>query len=202
VKQVWNVLAMAGLTVAALALGTIADPETVRPVAVWTARMTLILFVTGFVLLGLGSGTGTRKLACRAAAFVMGLHLLALLRLAQLVGVAPLSFASVSKAVTSLGGVAAMAIVLAGWLCWDRRWYRWAVYWPWGVFLFTYVFLSRHGDAAARVRAAPLSFGPIAVLLLVALGWRLGADLKRVMRKRVNASVQMTSGSATKTTPK
>jgi hypothetical protein len=37
--------------------------------------------------------------------------------------------------------------------------------------------LARHGDTTARVRAAPLLFGPVVVVLVLALVWRLRADL-------------------------
>jgi hypothetical protein len=183
-KQTWNVLVLGGLSLAALALRTNADPNTVHLVVVWTARFTLLLFVPAFVLLGQRPKTNTQKIACRAAALAMGLHLLAIMRLVQLTDEAPLAFASVPKAVASLGGAAAAALVLAGWPYWDRRWYRWAVYWPWSVFLFTYLFLARHGEEATRVLEAPLSFLPIVVLLLVALGWRVHSDFRAAARGR------------------
>jgi hypothetical protein len=165
---------------AVLALATYTEPDAVRPVVVWTARLTLALFVAAFVLLGTRAGAGPRKVACRAAAFAMALHLLAITRLVQLLDKAPLKFGTVVEAVFSLGGAAAAALVVAGWWYWDRRWYRWAVYWPWGVFLATYVFLTRQGDAAARVVAAPHVFVPVVVLLVGVLAWRVRADFKAV----------------------
>jgi hypothetical protein len=189
-NQRLNVLALGGLSLAALALQTTADPNTVRPVVVWAARLALLLFVTGFVLLGQGAETLARKIACRAAALALGLHLFALLRMLQITGNAP-QVATVPGALTVLGGAAAAAIVLAGWWYGDRRWYRWAVYWPWGYFLFTYVLLARHSAEATRVLALPLSYLPSVVLLLVALGWRVYADIKAVARRRPNESLQM-----------
>jgi hypothetical protein len=110
----------------------------------------------------------------------MALHLLAIMRLLRLTGEGLLAFGTISGFIVSLGGAAAAALVLVGWLCWDRPWYRWAVYWPWVVFLFTYVFLARHGETTARVFEAPLLFMPAAGLLLVALLARVRSDFKAV----------------------
>jgi hypothetical protein len=182
VKHVPTVLALGALASGALSLGLCSDPEAVRPVVVWTARLALLLFVTAFVLVGSRARAGARQIACRTAAFAMALHLLAILRLCQLTGEAPLAFGTAAQAIVSLGGAAAAALVVLGWPYGDRGWYRWAQYWPWSVFLFTYVFLPRHGDQGARVFASPLFFAPV-LLLLVALLWRVGADFKA--RKRL-----------------
>jgi hypothetical protein len=179
-KHLWSVLALGGCTLAALALGTARDPDAVRLVTVWTARLTLPLFVVAFVSLGQRAATGTQGIACRTAAFAMALHLLALIRLSLLMDRVPLVFQTVGGSLVSLGGLAAASLVLVGWICWDRSWYRWAVYWPWAVFLFTYLFLARQGEQASRVVAAPLSFLPVVGLLLLALGWRVSLDIKAV----------------------
>jgi hypothetical protein len=180
VKHIWTVLALCTLGLAALALGTSSDADVVRPVVVWTARLTLVLFVAAFVSLGQAGLAGARRIVCRSAAFGMALHLLAIVRLAQLTGKPPLAFGGVAEAITSLGGAAAAALVVLGWPFWDRRWYRWAVYWPWVVFLFTYVVLVQQGDENARVFAAPLFFVPVVVVLLVALVWRARLDFKAI----------------------
>jgi hypothetical protein len=176
------VLALIALAVAALILGTSTDPDVVRPVTVWTARITLVLFVVAFVSLGHPGLAGARRISCRAAAFSMALHVLALLRLAQLAGTAPLAFGTLLQAVFSLGGAAAAALVVLGWVCWDQAWYRWAVYWPWVVFFFTYVVLTSRGDESPRIFAAPLLFLPVVVLLLAALLWRARLDYKAIWR--------------------
>jgi hypothetical protein len=191
-NQIWNVLTLGGLTLAAIALQITADPVTVGLVVVWTARSALLLFVTGFVLLGQDSGTGIRKIACRTAAVAMGLHLLALLRLLQITEKPPVPIATLPGALVVLSGAAAAAIVLAGWLYEERRWYRWAVYWPWGYFLLTYVKLARHSTETTRVLAMPLSYLPSVVLLVVALGWRVYSDFKDVRRRQPNKPLQQT----------
>jgi hypothetical protein len=184
VKHAWTVLALTALALAALALGTSTDPDVVRPLTVWTARITLLLFVAAFVSLGHHGLAGTRPIACRAAAFVMALHVLALMRLAQLAGVPPLAFATPVQAVFSLGGAAAAALVVLGWTFWDWAWYRWAVYWPWVVFFLTYVALKSRSEESARVFAAPLFFLPVVVLLLAALLWRALLDYRVIRRRR------------------
>jgi hypothetical protein len=179
VKHVPTVLALGALFLGALSLATCSDPEVVRCVVVWTARLTLPLFVLAFVCVGPRARTGIRMSACRAAGFVMALHLLAILRLCHLTGEAPLRFGTAAQTLASIGGAAAAALVVLGWPYGDRGWYHWAQYWPWIVFLFTYVVLSRRGDQDARVFARPLFFAPVVLLLLVALLWRVGADVKR-----------------------
>jgi hypothetical protein len=176
-------LALAGLALAALALGTTSDPYAVRFVTVWTARLTLLLFLPAFVVLGHRPVASTHRIACRAAAFAMALHVLALTRLASLTGEGPVAIHTVLAALLSFGGVAAAALVVMGWTFWDRPWYRWSVYWPWSVFLFTYIMLKPQGAEAARVFAAPLVFGPVVAVLLVALGWRIYLDMKNVNRR-------------------
>jgi hypothetical protein len=178
VKHLPTVLALGALAAAALCLGARGDPDAVRSVVVWTARLALPLFVAAFVLVGPRASDGTRPIACRAAALAMALHLLAIGRLCQLTGEAPLRFGTAPQAVASLGGAAAAALVVLGWAYGDRGWYRWAQYWPWTVFLVTYVFLAGQGDPDARVFARPLFFVPVVVLLLAALLWRVGADAK------------------------
>jgi hypothetical protein len=179
-KHAWTVLAVGGLFLAVLALGTYSDPDAVRPVVVWTARLTLPLFVAAFVSFGPRALPAIRQVACRSAAFAMALHLLAVMRLAQLTGKAPLAFGTVPAALVSLGGAGAAGVLLSGWLYWDRPWYRWAMYWPWGVFLFTYLFLARSGEETGRIFAAPLTFLPVVLVLLGAFVWRLRSDFKVV----------------------
>jgi hypothetical protein len=179
-KHLSTVLILCVLITAALTIEVCGDQELVRLVTVWTARLTLLLFMVAFVSLGKPAVTVTRRIACRAAAFVMALHLLAIMRLVRIIGETPLKIQTLQSAVLSFGGVAAACLVLLGWTFWDRSWYRWAVYWPWSVFLFTYVFLARHGEENARVFAAPLTFLPVVGLLFVALGWRVRLDIKAV----------------------
>jgi hypothetical protein len=154
------------------------DPHVMRVITVWTARVTLAFFVVGFVLLGRPGATSGQRVACRGAAAVMVVHLVALVVLNRLIGRAPLSFGSLMQWLVSIGGGGAAVVVVLGWFFWNRGWYRYAVYWPWGVFLFTYVILVRHGDTAARIRAAPLLFGPVVAVLLLVLAWRVRADLR------------------------
>jgi hypothetical protein len=177
------VLALCGLALAALALGTSSDPDVVRPIVVWTARLTLLLFLPPFVSLGHPGLADARSLSCRAAAFAMSLHVLALTRLAQLAGTAPLAFGTMLQAVLSLGGAAAAGLVVLGWACWDRAWYRWAVYWPWVVFFLTYVVLKSRDEESSRVFAAPLFFLPVVLLLLAALLWRARLDYRAIRRR-------------------
>lgn len=160
------------------------DPQVMRVITVWTARVVLAFFLVGFVSLGRPGAVGMQRLACRGAAAVMALHLVALLVLNRLIGRAPLSFGTVMEWLVSLGGGGAALVVVAGWVFWNRPWYRFAVYWPWGVFLFTYVILARHGDTTARVRAAPLVFGPVVVVLALALVWRVRADFRSLVARR------------------
>jgi hypothetical protein len=176
-KHVSTVLALGALCSGALSLRACSDPEGGRLVVVWTARLALPLFVAAFVFVEPPASAAARKLACRSAAFTMALHLPAIGRLCQLTGEAPLAFGTPPQAIFSLGGAAAAALVVLGWPYGDRGWYQWAQYWPWSVFLITYVFLPRHGDQGARVFASPLFFAPV-LLLLVALLWRVGAALK------------------------
>jgi hypothetical protein len=182
VKHVPTVLALCALGLAALALGAAGDPEAVRPLVTWSARLTLLLFVVAFVALGHPGLMGARPVSCRAAAFVMALHLLSLIRFAQLAGTPPLAFGTPMQAVSSLGGAAAAAVVVVGWACWRQAWYRWAVYWPWVVFLFTYVVLPPRGASSARVFAEPLAFLPVVVLLLAVLLWRVALDFRAMRR--------------------
>jgi hypothetical protein len=178
VKYGGTVLALGGLGLAALFLRTYQDPEAVRPAVAWTARLTLVLFVVAFVSLGLRKMNAATRISCRAAAFAMALHLFTILRLAQFTHEAPVAFASATAALLSLGGAAAAALVVAGWAFWTWPWYRWAVYWPWAVFLATYVLLPQQGQSSARIFAAPLTFLPVVVLLLGALAWRVHLDWK------------------------
>jgi hypothetical protein len=178
VKHVPTVLALGALFLGALSLGTCSDPDVVSFVVVWTARLTLALFVAAFVWVGQRARAGIGRSACRAAGFVMALHLLAILRLCQLTGEPPLRIGTPGQVLASLGGAAAAALVVLGWPYGDRGWYHWAQYWPWTVFLITYVVLSGHGDQDARVFARPLFFAPVVLLLLVALLWRVCADVR------------------------
>lgn len=152
------------------------NENTMRSITVWTARSVLPSFITAFLCAGWQSRI--QRIACRIAAFAMALHLIALLLLNHLIGKAPLAFHTPMEALISVGGAVALVLVLVGWSFGDKPWYRWAMYWPWAVFIFTYVFLPRYGDAAPRILAAPVYFGPILAFLFGAFLWRVRLDFK------------------------
>jgi hypothetical protein len=156
------------------------NPHVMRLITVWTARSVLPPFIVAFLFAGWRPGTTTQRIACRIAAFTMTLHTLAIIRLSYLEGEPPLSFRNPMECLVSIGGGTALGLVLVGWFYGERPWYRWAMYWPWGVFVFTYIFLARHGETPPRIVAAPLYFAPILFVLFVAFAWRAFMDFRRV----------------------
>jgi hypothetical protein len=157
-------------------LVTMPDAEIMRELTVWTARLTLAVFLVAFVLLGKRTASFAQSLACRICGFMMALHLAALTTLASLNKEAPLSFGSPLELIVSFGGAGAALVLVIGALAWAQPWYRWLQYWAWGVFFFTYVFLPQHGQQAPRVAARPHVFGPVVATLLMALCWRAWLD--------------------------
>ncbi|HET8646127.1 MAG TPA: hypothetical protein VFO85_11595 [Vicinamibacteria bacterium] len=144
----------------------------------WTARAMLPFVVLAFVLLGRrwDPVPPARRSACRAAAVAQAVHLVAI---AFVVALEPPSAREGGGLLTEIGGGSAAAVVVAGWWLWNRGWYRWLTYWPWAVFVFTYVFLPRFGDDLPRVSAAPATFVPLLALLAAALAVRVWSDVQR-----------------------
>jgi hypothetical protein len=141
----------------------------------WTARVMAPVFLVAFVALGrrFAGAARLRRLACRAAAVTHAIHLAAV---AVVVALEPPAAHRGGELLTEIGGGSAAAVIVAGWWLWDREFYRWLTYWPWGVFAFTYLFLARLGDAAPRIAAAPAVFAPVLAALLAALVVRVWAD--------------------------
>jgi hypothetical protein len=158
----------------------VSDPHVMRLITVWTARSVLPPFIVAFLFAGWRTRAAAQRIASRIAAFAMVLHTLAIIWLAHLEGEPPLRFRTPMECLVSIGGGTALGLVLAGWFYSEKPWYRWAMYWPWGVFVFTYVFLARHGETAPRIMAAPLYFVPILLVLLVVFFWRVLMDFREV----------------------
>lgn len=149
----------------------------------WTARVMLPFMVAAFVVLGRSfvAPAPLRQALCRAAAASHGVHLFAV---AFVIALEPPAARDGMGLLTEVGGGGAAAVVVAGWWLWDRGWYRWLTYVPWGVLAFTYLFLVRLGDSAPRITAAPAVFGPVLALLTAALLLRLWSDLSGESRER------------------
>jgi hypothetical protein len=142
----------------------------------WTARAMLPFVVAAFVVLGrsFDAPAPLRQALCRSAAVSHAIHLTAV---AFVIALEPPEARQGLGLLTELGGGSAGAVVIAGWWLWDRGWYRWLTYLPWGVLAFTYLFLTRLGDDAPRIAAAPAVFGPLLALLLAALLLRVWSDV-------------------------
>jgi hypothetical protein len=182
-KHIWGILAMCAIFAVVIFLWRYDNIDTVRLITVWTARLVLPPFIVGFIYSGWRQEAVVQRIACRIAAFAMTIHALSIIRLSYLAGEAPLSFRTPMEWLVSIGGAAALGLVLAGWPFGDQPWYRWAMYWPMGVFIFTYVILSRYSETIPRIFANPLYFGPVLALLLVAFGWRVFVDYKTIKTK-------------------
>jgi hypothetical protein len=164
--------AAAGLTVVAVeGVGFVPAVHAAR----WTARAMLPFLVAAFVVLGrrFDPHAPLRRALCRSAALSHGVHLVAV---AFVVALEPPEARGGMGLVTELGGGSAAAVVIGGWWLWNRGWYRWLSYFPWGVLAFTYLVLARLGDSAPRVAAAPAVFGPVVALLAGALLLRVWSD--------------------------
>jgi hypothetical protein len=169
------VTAAAGLAVlAAQGTGLLPAVHAAR----WTARAMAPFVLAAFVVLGrrFDGRPDLRRALCRAAALSHAVHLVAV---AFVVALEPPQARDGMGLLTELGGGSAAAVVVAGWWLWNRGWYRWLTYFPWGVLAFTYLFLVRLGDASPRIAAAPALFGPVVVLLAAAFGLRIWSDLVR-----------------------
>jgi hypothetical protein len=142
----------------------------------WTARVMLPFVVAAFVVLGrsFDAPAPVRRALCRAAAASHAVHLVAV---AFVIALEPPEARAGLGLLTEAGGGSASGVVVAGWWLWDRGWYRWLTYFPWGVLAFTYIFLVRFGDAAPRIAAAPAVFGPVLALLMGALLLRVWSDV-------------------------
>jgi hypothetical protein len=148
----------------------------------WTARAMLPFVVAAFVVLGrsFDAPAHVRQALCRAAAVSHAIHLAAV---TAVIALEPPEARAGLGLLTELGGGGAGAVIVAGWWLWDRGWYRWATYVPWGVLAFTYLFLTRLGDSAPRITASPAVFGPVLAALLAALLVRVWSDLSGGMRR-------------------
>ena len=149
----------------------------------WTARVMLPFVVAAFVVLGrsFDAPAPLRQALCRAAALSHAVHLVAV---AFVIALEPPPAHEGAALLTEVGGGSAAAVVVAGWWLWDRGWYRWLTYFPWGVLAFTYVFLVRFGDSAPRITAAPAVFGPVLALLAAALLLRVWSDQSAERREQ------------------
>jgi hypothetical protein len=154
----------------------------------WTARLMAPCVLLAFVALGrrFARAAALRRLACRAAAVTHAIHLAAV---AVVIVLEPPAAHRGGELLTEVGGGSAAAVIVAGWWLWDRPFYRWLTYWPWGVLAFTYLFLARLGDTAPRIAAAPALFGPVMLLLLGALAVRVWADTSRSALSRRSRAV-------------
>lgn len=170
-------LAAALTATAGLAVIAVEGPGFVPAVhaARWTARVMLPFLVAAFVVLGrrFDAHVLLRRALCRAAALSHAVHLVAV---GFVVALEPPAARAGMGLITEVGGGSAAGVVVAGWWLWERGWYRWLSYLPWGVLAFTYLFLARLGDSAPRVAAAPAVFGPVLALLTAALVVRVWSD--------------------------
>jgi hypothetical protein len=142
----------------------------------WTARVMVPFLLAAFLVLGrrFEAPAGLRRALLRAAALTHAVHLVAV---AFVVALEPPAAHDGSALLTEVGGGLVASVVVAGFWLWNRAWYRWLTYLPWGVLAFTYLFLVRFGDSAPRLAAAPAVFGPVVALLAAALLVRAWSDV-------------------------
>ena len=184
-------LAAALTAAAAIAVGAVEGLGLVPAVlaARWTARAMLPVAVSAFVVLGrsFDAPAPLRQALCRAAAVSHAIHLA---MVAVVIALEPPEARAGLGLLTELGGGSAGAVLIAGWWLWDRDWYRWLTYIPWGVLAFTYLFLARYGDSAPRISAAPAVFGPLLALLIAALLLRVWSDVSGSGQRRQRRQTQ------------